>query len=217
MRLFQNSAKPPEQTFDAGIKFEKLSRELDEETGKLGEIEEKELEIGTLEKGQNEEGIFQMYGALYECYIDLISEMQNYSKIDRENGIELISEVKFKHIRFDQNFSGKISKNVPLARQFGNMFGEADNQFVFRTERHVADVRKIFDELVKGDDAVRLKQGFNLDDVVHSLMDDNFYIEYDLKQGDDRLLQMSPGKRGIILFELFLELSGEKHRKGGQS
>jgi len=199
--------KPLEEKMTNRAKFNKLSGELDQETQKLAEIEKKELEIATLEKGQSEKEIFELYGALYKCYVDLISELLKYSNIDRQNNIKLISEVKFKHTRFDQNFSGKISKKVSLGKQFGDMFGEDDNQVVFRTDQHVADVRKIFDRLVQVNDPVRLNQAFNLDDVVHALMDDNFYIEYDLQQGNDRLLQMSPGKRGIILFELFLQLS----------
>lgn len=197
--------KPFGEKLTNKARFEKLSGELDEETRKLTEIEKKEHEISTLEQGQSQEEVFQAYEALYRCYVDIVSELQKYSKIDRENRIELISEVKFKHTRFDQNFSEKISKKVLLENQFGDMFGE--NQFFFRTDRHVADVRKIFDRLLEASDPVKLNQAFTLDDVVHALMDDNFYIEYDLKQGNDRLLQMSPGKRGIILFELFLELS----------
>lgn len=199
--------KPFEGKLTNKAKFEKLSSELDKEIRKITGIEKKELEIAVLEKRQNDKDIFKAYGQLYNCYIDIISELQKYSKIDARNGIELISEVKFNQIRFDQNFLEKISKKASLNKQFGDMFHEENNNFIFRTNRHVDDVRKIFDRLVEGGDAIKLNRGFNLDDVVHALMDENFYIEYDLKQGDDRLLQMSPGKRGIILFQLFLQLS----------
>ncbi|MCK4751868.1 MAG: hypothetical protein KAS75_00375, partial [Planctomycetes bacterium] len=203
----ESEIKPFEAKLTNKAKFEKLSEELNKEVQKMAAIEKKELEIATLDKHRNEDEIFEIYRQLYEYYITILDELQKYSNIDAQNGIVLISEMKFNQMRFDQNFSGKISKKPSLNKQFGDIFSEDDNKFVFRTDRHVDDVRKIFDKLFKGDDAVRLNSGFYLHDVVHALMDDNFNIEYDLKQGDDRLLQMSPGKRGIILFQLFLQLS----------
>lgn len=203
----EGKIKPYEEKLTNKAKFEKLRGELDKEVQKKSAIERKELEIATLEQGHSVDEIFKVYRELYECYIGIVSELRMYSKIDVQTGIDLIAEVQFDHRRFAPNFSAKISKKTSLEKQFGEMFVEDNNDFVFRTDRHVDDVRKIFDKLVEVDGPVRLNSGFNLDDVVHALMDDNFYIEYDLKQGDDRLLQMSPGKRGIILFQLFLQLS----------
>jgi len=199
--------KPYEEKLTNKAKFEKLSAELEKENQKLSAIDAKELEITALEKGHNNDEIFQVYSELYKDYIAIVAELQQYSKIDAQNGIDLISEIQFNQTRFAQNFLAKISKKTSLNKQFGEMFVEDNNDFVFRTDQHVSDVRSIFSKLVEVDGHVMLNRGFNLDDVVHALMDDNFYIEYDLKQGDDRLLQMSPGKRGIILFQLFLHLS----------
>lgn len=203
----EGKIKPYEEKLTNKAKFEKVSGELRKEVQKIFDIEKKELEITSLQKGWNTNEIFQIYEQLYNCYINTIAELKQYSKIDSQNGIDLISEVKFNNIRFEENFSAKISKKTSLDKQFGTMFLKDSNEFIFRTNLHVDDVRKIFDRLVDGHDSVKLNLGFTLDDVVHALVDDNFYIEYDLKQGDDRLLQMSPGKRGIILFQLFLQLS----------
>lgn len=199
--------KPFQDKLTNKTKFERLTEELGKELRKLAEIKKKEFEIAKMESVWNSDEIFGVYGQLYSCYINIVAELEQYSKIDAENGIDLIAEVRFNQVRFDENFCEKLSKRTTLRNQFGNMFGEDGNKFVFTRERHITDVREIFDRLVRTGETVRLNRGFNLDDVVHALMDDNFYVEYDLKQGDDRLLQMSPGKRGIILFQLFLQLS----------
>lgn len=199
--------KPFEEKLTNKAKFEKLSSELNGEVKKMAAIQQKELEISTLEKGHNPNEVFEVYRELYECYVGIVSEAKIHSKIDVQNRIDLISEVQFNRTRFSQNFSARISKKPSLEKQFGEMFRADNNDFVFRADRHVDDVRSIFDKLAEVDSPVRLNVGHNLDDVLHGLMDDNFYIEYDLKQGNDRLLQMSPGKRGIILFQLFLQLS----------
>lgn len=203
----EGKIRPYEEKLTNKAKFEKLSGELEKEVRKTSAIKAKELEIAALEKGHNDYEIFQVYSKLYQDYIDIVSELQKYSKIDEHNCIDLISEVQFNHVRFAQNFSVKISKKTSLKKQFGEMFVEDSNDFVFRSAGHVDDVRNIFLKLVEVDGPARLNRGFNLDDIVHALMDDNFFIEYDLRQGEDRLRQMSPGKRGIILFQLFLQLS----------
>lgn len=47
-------------------------------------------------------------------------------------------------------------------------------------------------------------------EMITYLFDDYFKVTYDLKQGNDKLEHMSPGKKGIILFQLFLEISSSK-------
>ena len=204
--VIKGKLKPFESKLINKTKFDALNLELEGESKKLKAIETKELEIAALRKQLNENEIFGEYQKLYQYYIDILDELQKYSKIDEQNVIELISEIKFNKKRFDQNFSSRISKKTSLNKQFGDMFAGDENEFAFRKDQHIEDVRIIFQKLVH-ENVIKLNLGSNLDDVVHSLMDDNFYIEYDLKQGDDLLMRMSPGKRGIILFQLFLQLS----------
>jgi ABC-type polar amino acid transport system ATPase subunit len=52
-----------------------------------------------------------------------------------------------------------------------------------------------------------LKERTNLESVYQTLIEDNFYIAYDVTYKGDNLLQMSPGKKGTVLLILFLELS----------
>jgi len=52
-----------------------------------------------------------------------------------------------------------------------------------------------------------LKEKTNLESVYQALIEDNFYIAYDVTYRGDNLLKMSPGKKGTVLLILFLELS----------
>jgi len=54
---------------------------------------------------------------------------------------------------------------------------------------------------------IKINQSYSLEEVLEGLFKDYFSIEYDLVQNGDSLLEMSPGKRGIVLFQLFLQLS----------
>ncbi|MDR2408366.1 MAG: hypothetical protein LBE13_09700 [Bacteroidales bacterium] len=56
-----------------------------------------------------------------------------------------------------------------------------------------------------------LKIRTNLESVFSSLIEDNFYITYDVTYKGDNLLKMSPGKKGTVLLILFLELSSSEN------
>jgi ABC-type lipoprotein export system ATPase subunit len=56
-----------------------------------------------------------------------------------------------------------------------------------------------------------LKVRINLESVFSSLIEDNFYITYDVSYKGDNLLKMSPGKKGTVLLILFIELSSSEN------
>lgn len=56
-----------------------------------------------------------------------------------------------------------------------------------------------------------LKVRANLESVFTSLIEDNFYITYDVTYKGDNLLKMSPDKKGTVLLILFLELSSSEN------
>lgn len=56
-------------------------------------------------------------------------------------------------------------------------------------------------------DEISLNTGYDEKHAMLSMLDDYFSIDYNLLQDGDDLIKMSPGKRGIILFQLFLHLS----------
>ncbi len=57
------------------------------------------------------------------------------------------------------------------------------------------------------DERIKLNLGATKKNVIEALFTDYFSLDYDLIQNGDTLLKMSPGKKGIILFQLFLQLS----------
>ena len=56
-----------------------------------------------------------------------------------------------------------------------------------------------------------LKVRTNLESVYQTLIEDHFYIVYDVTYREDNLLKMSPGKKGTVLLILFLELSSSEN------
>jgi hypothetical protein len=63
----------------------------------------------------------------------------------------------------------------------------------------------------KDKSSIPLKARTSYESICGSLIEDNFYITYDVTYKGDNLLNMSPGKMGTVLLILFLELSSSEN------
>jgi len=184
--------------------FKKLLEEEESEKKKLGTISEKEKEIEKLKEKLTIDSIKAKYSELYKCYQDIVDKNKNYKSIPDTDNLTLESSIKINKKKFQENYIRKINKKKSLAQQFGRFFNE-ENEYLFNEKKHLSNTNTMIDKIIQG--KVSLNQGFDEKNTIMSLLDDYFYIDYNLLQDGDDLIKMSPGKRGIILFQLFLHLS----------
>ena len=189
-------------------KFELTNKQLKQEETKLGAIVGKQKEIEAMTISLKKVLLSNKYQELIDLYQEIVTKNKEHDEIDKTNEISLVTEITFDNQRFSENFLKRIRKSSPLRTQFGKMFNDG-NEYQFTLEEHLGNIQNIFVNIFQKQNVI-LNVGSTLDDVLHALLDDYFVIEYDLLQKGDRLLEMSPGKRGIILFQLFLQLSHSK-------
>ncbi|MEA1899584.1 MAG: DUF1016 N-terminal domain-containing protein, partial [Thermodesulfobacteriota bacterium] len=102
----------------------------------------------------------------------------------------------------------KINKKRSLDQQFGTFFN-AENDYGYEQEKHLGNINIMIDKITSCE--ISFNSGFDEKHAMLSLLDDYFFIDCNLLQDGDDLIKMSPGKRGIILFQLFLHLSKSKN------
>jgi len=89
--------------------------------------------------------------------------------------------------------------------------GFSGNSFIFEVDEHIENIRHICNKILNSNSS---EISFNMrkekQEIVNALFKNYFDISYDLMQGTDRLGHMSPGKKGIILFQLFLHMSSSQ-------
>jgi len=194
------------------IKNQKLLKKLDED---LKKEKEKLLKLDAkinhakviIEKGKNtNKKILDYYETMFKLYLDIENELQldNYKKICED--LDLESNLVFNNVKFGK-FTGLFDGRIKLTNDFYGVFND-DNEYLFRKDRHVDDIRSIFDKLrditkLK----IRLREGVQLKDIYKNLFDDYFDYNYILKKDGEDILSMSPGKRGIVLLQLILHIS----------
>lgn len=185
--------------------FQEKQKDFASENKKLLDIHNKLKEIDLQKTKIDITKITIPYESLLICYKDIIEKNHEYRRIS-EN-IELISEVSFKVSDFERDFSNFITKNKTLQVLFLD-HGFNGNNFVFSLTQHIDNIKYISQTILNG--GINFNQGKQLQEMFMALFKNYFHISYDLKQGEDRLGHMSPGKKGIILFQLFLHMSSSR-------
>jgi len=174
----------------------------------LGSFHLKLQEIEYQTQQVNIQSVLDNYQNLFNCYSEIAKKHEEYKNISES--IDLISEVAFNKEFFERDFSNYITKNRSLESIFANC-GFRVNEYLFNKDEHVNNIQTICKIILDDNQGeISFNQSKTKVEIIRSLFKNYFDISYDLMQGTDRLGQMSPGKKGIILFQLFLHMSSSQ-------
>lgn len=183
-------------------------KSLDIEKAKILAIDLKLSEIQTQQRRIDIDIIIDLYSNLLNSYKDIVDKHEEYKHIS--DSIDLLSEISFSEDNFRRDFSEYITKNRTLEAMFEG-HGFLGNQFSYSDENHIENIRYICNVILSdGEPFISFNQGKQKQEIISALFKNYFDISYDLMQGTDRLAHMSPGKKGIILFQLFLHMSSSQ-------
>lgn len=212
LQSLESDIKPFQERVKNQELLVKLNKELKDQSLKLGQIEKFDKEIaGVVEKGkESRKDIFINYEKLFQCYKEINKKLIDieYSQIDKE--IRLESFLVFDHKRFEK-FTNLFDNRVRLNSYFLRIFNES-NEFIYGEDTHIEAINQIFTELKAGENQlIKLKTSVKIEDLYYNLLDDYFKINYRIIYKGDNMLQMSPGKRGLVLLQLILHISNATH------
>jgi hypothetical protein len=174
------------------------------EEAKIKQIQAKENEIIAVKELLDIGTFYSHYEKICALYKDILEETKKYSSIPDSDNLLINARVKFNKEKFEESVIGKVNRKTALASQFGDYFDENED-YKFNFESHVADYCNMINSVFSGN--ARLRSSYTTRDLISAMLEDFIEIDYNLVQYGDDLLKMSPGKRGIILFQLFLHLS----------
>jgi hypothetical protein len=187
-------------------KFQTIQKKSQEELIKFNNIINKEKEIETQKSKLDINKFVALYSSLLEKYKTIIFLNNPFKNIGTD--LELVTNVDFNTDKFYDNFSNFVTKNQSMDKIFDESIFSVKSEFRYKKNEHIENIKKILEKIFTGE--VGFNKNKSLKDMTKALVDDYFELTYDLKQGDDLLNHMSPGKKGIILFQLFLEISSSK-------
>jgi len=182
-------------------------KELEREEKKVIAINLKLKEIETQKQKINIDSIVDLYKSLFKSYQLIVEKHEEYKNISES--IDLLSEISFNIDSFERDFSEYITKNRTLETIF-EQHGFNGNVFNFQENEHIKNIRHICEIILNPNSSIAFNKRKEKEEIISALFKNYFDISYDLMQGNDRLGHMSPGKKGIILFQLFLHMSASR-------
>jgi hypothetical protein len=192
--------------------LKKLREDLSKEEQKLLLLSQKSKVYKDLvDKGKGiTDSLLSLYAALNEVYIQIESKLQEPA-LSKIGSLELKSEMTFNVVSFSEGFCNLLDGRSNFKSAFGDFFGD-QNEYLYTPESHLGNIKQIFEKVKAHEkNGIKFKTGVDLKDICFKLFEDYFTLKYTIRQNEDDILHMSPGKRGLILLQVILHLSNASH------
>ncbi|MEA5104584.1 TrlF family AAA-like ATPase [Pantoea sp. S18] len=203
--LLPFTAKIKEQS-----KLKELSDKLIVENAKLKRINEKQAEIDkqTQIGTDIKTSLQNSYLLVMDGYNSIVSLVNNpINSFDDE--ITVQAEVNYDGEQFNA-FLDLFDRRANLTEFMAGLL-DAKGNVLYDHEKHAHKITLVYDKIRSGKELPNLKSGVTAKDLLNKLYSDCFRIDYSVFYKNDEILQMSPGKRGLVLMSILLHLSNSEH------
>lgn len=201
------SILPLEGKVQNKTELDRLNKQLKDEETKLKQINEK-LNARKI-VGQNGIACRSEIDNYYSQLVDLYRELcQKVSEYQVDDDIQIEAKLSVDSEKFDV-FTQCFNRTGNIKFLLQDLI---DNQgkYHFKLQSICEDIKAISTRIAVKDAPLLRKHATQLDTFKH-LYADYFKVDYVISYKEDDIVQMSPGKRGLVLLSLMLELSNSTH------
>jgi predicted ATPase len=190
----------------------KLQSELQEKTDaikgeqqKLNEISIKHNNLKTKKSSYKKkaDSVVNSYKQIIAKYESLRNEFKKFESKFGE--ITLGVHVSFN----DDIFNSDVVKEYINKNDLKRVIVEAEwgDEFIYKYDpaKHLANIMTVFDGLVDG--TINTVKGRQTKDAIIKLLENYFFLDFRIFYKNDSLDKMSPGKKGLVLLQLLINLS----------
>lgn len=206
----QNLLAPILEKNKIQIEIKSFEANINAEKKKLTIIKEKEKEILKLEAKRDLNKFIDYYSNIIESYHflkEIINEKIGSKWRNEQTRLTLTASAIFDSIVFAESVSSIINVRSYLQNQFENC-GFNASSYNFTEDSHINNITRILKKCISDVDRFdNFKTGRNTEELLRVLLKDCSYIDFDIKKGEDSLRNMSEGKKGIVILQLYLSLS----------
>lgn len=203
----ERELKPLEEGVKDKAALEQLNKQLKVEREKLARINVKKKEREAI-SNKGEECIKE----LNELFSSLINQYKSHcgvvSEHQMDDDIKIEAKVVVNASKFD-SFVSCYNRSGTIRTVISDVQDE-NGDYHFEIKTHAAFVEKIANT-IRGNQSPNLRKHQSLKDAYKFLYADYFGIDFLVTYKNDSIVHMSPGKRGLVLLSLMLELSNSTH------
>jgi hypothetical protein len=192
-----------------------LQAELKQKTAAINAEQQKLDEIAIKKNAlKTKRGSYQKkIETITEAYKQVIAKYENlrneFKTFESKFGeITLSVLVSFN----DEAFNETVVREYLNKNDLKRVIPEAEwgEEFIYRHDptKHLNNIAVVFDGLING--TINTVKGRHVKDAVSKLLDNYFYLDFRIFFKNDALDKMSPGKRGLVLLQLLINLSNQE-------
>jgi energy-coupling factor transporter ATP-binding protein EcfA2 len=186
-----------------------IEKNISLEKEKIVLIENKEKEIAAIKKARDQVVFIDYYKKICDSYnrlADAINDKIGEKWIEGQTNLTLSATRIFEPGKFVESISSAIDTRKYLEHQFsGCGFSASVYQF---TDNHIDNISEILKLSLQDEERfANFKKSDSTEGLLRAVLIDCNYIDFDIKKGDDTLQNMSEGKMGIVILQLYLSLS----------
>jgi predicted ATPase len=192
-----------------------LQSELQEKTDAIKKEQQKLNEIAI--KGNNlktkratfkkkSDSIIDAYKQIIAKYESLRNEFKKYES--KFGAITLSVLIGFYEDRFNSAVVRECLNKIDLKRVIAEAEWGEEYIYKYDPNKHLAHIVTVFEGLIAG--SINTIKGRQAKDAITKLFENYFYLDFRIFYKNDSLDKMSPGKKGLVLLELLIDLSDEE-------
>jgi len=170
------------------------------------EIEKKNLKSKKNNYDKNKKSLIEVYKSIFRVYNSIRNEFKKY-----DNNFEDISlnvSVGFDEMKFNDVVIQDSLNKLDIKRVLNNVKWKDEFFYQYDQLKHIDFISELFNSVLSG--KIKTIKNKLPKEAVLKILEDYFYIDFKIKYKEDSLDKMSPGKKGLVLLRLLIDLSNEE-------
>ncbi len=190
-----------------------LNLKLEQEQNKIKLLDEKQRQLLKIAENGKEkkEQILKHSDEMFDTYQTILTEIKKPELAQIGTDLKLDVNLEIDLPSFQNGFCSLLDGRSNFNVIFGESFNSS-NEYVYNESTHQSNLKDIFDKVWSHEkNNIKFRAGFGPKEAISQLLKDNFKFKYNILYNGDDILQMSPGKRGLVLMQIILHLSNAEH------
>lgn len=211
-RSIAKELKPLEDVQKLSTEYEDKKQKINEEKEKLSEVKDynDKIKIKKEKTQRKVSKIFADYQKIFQIYQNIIDKFEDSKNVFSDIDIEF--KASFNEKKFNRKTIDKFLNKNDLKQEmekFNFLFENNSFSFSFDPSKHVDFIKELFKKVRK--EEIDTKKGVSTREALKSILTDLFFVNTKISYKNDSLNYMSPGKKGLVLLKILIELTKEKY------
>ena len=151
--------------------------------------------------------IIDIYKRVFMAYDSMRNEFKKYEHQLRDISLDIL--VGFDEKKFNNEVINACLNKRDIKKISNNSIKwEEEYQYQYESAKHIDFIESIFNSVIKGE--IKTIKNREMKEAIFKLLEDYFELNFKISYKNDFLDKMSPGKKGLVLLRLLIDLSNEE-------